>query len=178
MSKLTVVNLRADGQCTTAHVDKRPPHVHATFGDFEIRSASHDPLTLTEADVHPFPFPPPLNTYILPKDAMVMRMDGRSIVPDDVVRAVAETEVRRKRALTSSAYERAAVDPDDVQEEDDLFDAADDEAVVDEDAEDDDFEEADEEVVVDDVEEEEEDDDDDDDWCEKRTRTRSTRGTT
>ena len=60
--------------------DSDRPHVHFSFGDVEIRSSV--PITdLSPETLHPFSFPPPFNTYLVPIDAaFVCTADASSVI--------------------------------------------------------------------------------------------------
>ena len=67
------VRVAPDGELVEGRA-RRHRHVHWAGGGVEATSAL-DPLRLSDLDVHPFCFPPPLNAFVLPKDVVFARAD-------------------------------------------------------------------------------------------------------
>lgn len=74
-------------------------HVHFSFEDIEIRSALST-TELSENTLHPFSFPPPFNTYLVPSDAVFVSNMCSSGLRERMHRLVEEATAMWKTRVT------------------------------------------------------------------------------
>ena len=65
--------------------------VHQSLETVDV--VSKLPLNFNKGDLHEFSFPPPFNSYVLPRDALIVRRDGRPIKIKDVLELVKKNQV-------------------------------------------------------------------------------------
>tara|TARA_Y100000748_G_scaffold300612_1_gene299346 strand:- start:125 stop:613 length:489 start_codon:yes stop_codon:yes gene_type:complete len=151
---MNAITVSPDGSLEIKCVSKKTKYiVHDSFDDIELRSKWTVEECCKNVDIlHCFNFPPPINRYLIPKDAYFIRVNG-DIKPSDIENICQKVD---KKSIHVSIYEKQNKNQEEDNDDDDF-----------EDDEEEDDEDDDEDNDDDDDDEGNDDDDDEIGWNEE-----------